>query len=289
MIAQRSPGRSRGRSATLPLAAWFLLVAALSCGGGELAPGAVVRIGDRELDFMVFSDYVEEVTGEPGDALESAVLGGLFEQFVEEELLLSLARDRDLVGPQSDRRAAAAALLGSTLEVSDEELRRYYEGQAAELEVPERLRLQHLLFDDRAAAEQAEARLRAGEAIDRIAAELDALGFEEIEAALEDLPTNYAGMLFGLDPGAVVAVGDGFQHHVFAVLARRPAGRPAFEEAAPLLRRRLSAERARARRAELLDEARRRYNVQIAEARLPFALSPATSGRAASPAEEGSR
>jgi hypothetical protein len=256
---------------------------ALACGEGGLEPGAVARIGERHLDYAEFSAYVEEVTGEPGDALESSVLAGLFRQFLEEELLVELARGQDLVAPHAGRRHAAAALLGpGQLEVSDEDVRRYYIERAAELEAPERLRLRHLLFEERAAAERAAARLRAGEPAAGVAAELGALGLEELEASRDDLPRAFAEPLFALDPGAVAVYGDGFQFHVFVALARRPAGLPAFEELAPELRRRVTADRARARRAELLEEARRRYDVQIAEARLPFAL-PAADDPAAAP------
>lgn len=271
------PRRARG----IAPVALCLLGAAGGCGDGGLAPGAVARVGDRHLDYAAFSSYVLEVTGEPGDALASAVLSGLFEQFVEEELLLELARDRGLVGAQARRRDAAAALIGpAALEISEPELERYYADHAAELAAPERVVLRHLLFEERATAARAQERLRAGEDPSLVAGELGALGIEEVEATREDLPRDYADTLYALEPGGVALVGDGFQHHVFVVVARRPAGLPPLEEIAPDLRRRLAAERARALRAELLAEARRRYNVRIAEARLPFDLAPAAGSTA---------
>lgn len=277
---RRAPVVSAGMPAELVAC---LASLALACGGGGLEPGAVARIGERHLDYAEFSAYVEEVTGESGHALESSVLAGLFRQFLEEELLLELARGQDLVGPHASRRDAAAVLLGpGQLEVTDESLRRYYIDHAAELAAPERLRLRHLLFEDRPAAEQAQTRLRAGEPPSVVAAELGALGLEELEAGRDDLPRAFAEPLFALDPGGVAVFGDGFQYHVFVALARRPAGLPAFGELAPELRRRVTADRARARRAELLEEARRQYDVQIAEARLPFALA-APDGPAAAP------
>jgi parvulin-like peptidyl-prolyl isomerase len=263
--------------------AFVLLGFVVACGRGGLPAGSVARVGDRDIDYARFAEYVEEVTGESGEALESAVLAGLFQQFLEEELLLELARERRLVGEHAGRRDAAAALFGrDELEASEEELESYYQSLGAELEAPERLRLRHLLFEDRDTAEEAEARLRAGESAGRLADELGALGLEEVEASREDLPIAFADTLFGLEPGGVAVVGDGFQFHVFAILARRPAGRPAFEEVMPDLRRRLAAERLRALRDELLDEARRRYNVEVAAARLPFALAPAGDAEAVS-------
>ena len=185
------------------------------------------------------------------------------------------------------RRQAAAALLGpAQLAVGDEELRRHYDEHAAELVAPERVVLRHLLFEERATAERARDRLLAGESPEQISTELSALGLEEVEAARADLPRDYADALMALDPGGVAVVGDGFQHHVFLAEARLPAGPLGFEEAAPVLRRRLEAERARTRRAELLLEARGRYNVQIAEERLPFALAPGTASRALPDAPE---
>jgi parvulin-like peptidyl-prolyl isomerase len=273
--------------AVVPLVLGLLGVAG-ACGGDGVAPGSVARIGDRHLDYAAFSAYVAEVTGERGDALESAVLAGLFEQFVEEELLLELARDRGLVGPRASRRDAAAALIGpGELQISEPELQRYYADHAAELVAPERVLLLHLLFEERAAAERAQARLGAGEDPHQVADDLGALGIEQVEVARADLPPDYADTVYALEPGGVALVGDGFQHHVFVAVARRPAGLPALQEVAPDLRRRLVAERARTRRAELLAEARRRYNVRIAEARLPFALTPAPE-RTTPPAAEGS-
>jgi hypothetical protein len=260
---------------------------ALGCGRAALTPGAVARIGEREVGWPAFAAYVEEVAGEPADTLESDVLRGLFEQFVEEELLLELALDRELVGPQASRRQAAAAMLGpSAVAVGDEELRRHYEEHAAELVAPERVVLRHLLFEERSTAEQARSRILAGEPPERIAEELSALGLEEVEAARADLPRDYADTLMALEPGGVAVVGDGFQHHVFVAAARLPAGPLGFEEAAPVLRRRLEAERVRTRRAELLLEARGRYNVRIAEERLPFALAPGTASQAVPEAPE---
>jgi hypothetical protein len=270
-----------------PLLAVAVAVLAPACGRPALEPGAVARIGQRDIGWTAFGEYVEEITGERGDALESPVLRGLFEQFVEEELLLELARDRGVVGPQASRREAAAALFGPEQSaIGDEELRRHHAEHAAELVAPERMLLRHLLFEQRATAERARERLLEGEPPERVAAELAALGYEEVEAARQDLPRDYADTLFALEPGGVALVGDGFQHHVFVAVARRPAGPLAFDEAAPALRRRLAAERARSLRAELLLEARRRYNVEIAEERLPFALAPGTASRAAAEAPE---
>jgi peptidyl-prolyl cis-trans isomerase D len=108
-------------------------------------------------------------------------------------------------------RAVTAVILtpadvAQTIAVSDDDVRRAYEERAHEFQQPERRSFQQMVFGEKAAAEQARARVVEGgdfAAVARTLLGADAKALEVTGARREDVPAEIAGALFGLQPGAV--------------------------------------------------------------------------------------
>ncbi len=206
----------------------------------------------------------------------SDVLSALFDQFLDEELLRRLAVERGLAEETGGRRAAVERLLAEDGAAVDElEVAAYYRRHRDRFERPERARVRQILLPDQAAVEQAQAELAAGAAFDELAERLSqvpggAIGDGDA-LAREDLPPDFAEAIFALAPGEVsppVATDYGF--HIFQVVERLPAGPLPMAAVAAEIRETLRRERAERRLAELVAEARGRYNVRVFERNLPF-------------------
>lgn len=271
-----TPGR---RALASPMCANCVLAGTIvlglaACADPGLPPGVVARVGEKDLSLSEFEQYVTSTTGEPADGLETAVLAGLFRQFLEEESLRQLAIEDGAIPASGSRWEAARALLAvQPPEIDEAELTRYRRTHADELVLPERLVARHMLFENRAEAEAARTRLLAGEPFESVLP--SAVGAERIEVAFEDLPELYAGPLFELEAGAVSEIlGDAHQHHLFQIVERLPAGEVPADEVRARLTRELEEQAVERQREQLLRRARERYHPQIARSRLPFPLAP---------------
>lgn len=246
------------------------------CGGIEApASDTVVRIGDRELSYEDFEAYLElnSLEGEVG--LPSSVLSGLFDQFVLEELLLRAAREAGY--GDADRRRAIEAMIADRVagRVDSSAVEAEFAARRDEFELPERVDLRQILVAERAVAERALARLRAGAPFDDVAAEVQEGEAERswVQRGLtrDDLPDDVAASVFPLAPGEVSDIIEAdYGFLIFEVTARRPGEQLSLADVAPELR--VDLERRAADRAlsELAEEAARRYNVEVFEQNLPF-------------------
>jgi hypothetical protein len=263
----------------------LLLALALSLGcdgrGRELPPGVIARVGERDLTWSELVSYVERSVGEPIASLDSAALAALFDDFVEEELLRTLALERGVVSAGASRARAAQALLAEERErpIPSDELAAYYLENLDLLRRPERLRVRQVLFEERVAAEGARNALRRGdEDIELDSGRTVDLG----ELSYDDLPKDVAQQLFALEPPGISEVVEvGGIHSIFVVEERLPAETPPLERIAEELAEQLRAERTAGARERLLAQARERYNVEIAASRLPFPLEAAADGATA--------
>lgn len=277
---------ARRRSAAL------LLLLAVGCERSEpAAPDVVARIEGEEIRYAQIERYVERTAGDGESVLVSDVLSQLFDQYLDEELLLRLAADRGLIqrGPEASaasRRRAIDALLaeesesgaesGSETGPDEREVVAYYEAHRAELTRPERVRLRQILTEDRATAERALRELAGGADFAQVARTLSdgpgaASGGYQGELSRADLPPAFADVIFSLRPGEVsrlIPADYGF--HIFQVVARSPAGVIPLAEARPEIEERLRQQRTDRHLAELVEEARRRYNVEVHARNLPF-------------------
>jgi len=260
------------------------LFLALACRPGKPpAPDVVARIGETEVRYSEFEKYLSRTAGDGETVLASDVLSQIFDQFLDEELLVRLATDRGLVktaGTPSAgaRRRALDALLRADLKAapSDAEVAAYYEAHRDEFARPERVRLRQILTEDRGVAEKALRELAAGADFGLLADRLSrepgaATGGDQGELSRQDLPPAFADIIFALEPGEVsrlVPADYGF--HIFQVVSRSPAEVVPLEAARGEITEKLREARADQLLAELVKEARRRYNVELYERNLPF-------------------
>ena len=267
-------------------AAVLLLALLAACRQAEPpAPDLVARIGEEEIRYGRFEEYVQRTAGDGEPVLGNDVLSQLFDQFLDEELLLRLATDRGLVkegapspASASSRRKAIDALLadGLTREPGADEIAAYYQAHREAFARPERVRLRQILIEDRATAERAVRELAAGADFAQLARQLSrdpsaASGGYQGELSREELPPELADVIFSLGSGEVsrlVPADYGF--HIFQVVSRLPAEVVPLADATPEIAERLRQERADRLLAELVGESRRRYNVAVYDRNLPF-------------------
>ena len=255
---------------------------ALGCGGGNLPEGVVARIGNQDFRYEDFRGYVEESLGgetSGGDAARfgSAALSRLFERFVDDQLLVHLARDRGLVDGEATVHQAAMRLLEvSPPVVSLSEIERYYAEHASDFARPPRVRLRQILVQDRAAAELALAELEAGVDFGEVV-RLRSIGPSapsgglQGELSREDLPPALAEVVFELDEGEwseLLEADYGFR--IFQVERRLPEETLSLAQATPGIRTLLEEARGEELVRAAAAQARQEYNLRVAVERLPF-------------------
>jgi parvulin-like peptidyl-prolyl isomerase len=270
--------RTRARSA----AAVAAVAVGLAACGGQVPPGpdVVARIGAMEVHSGEFEAYLDRMIGDPEAVLASEVLSQLFDQFLDERILVQLARDRKLIAREGTVRPRLAidALLREELaeEPSEQEIAAWYAAHRAEFSRPERVRVRQILTEDRAEAEEASRQLAAGADFEALARRLSrdpsaASGGVQGEMSREDLPPAFADVIFALPPGGVSAVVPAaYGFHVFQVVQRSPAEVVPLHRVRAEVAERLRQERADRRVAELVREGRAHYNVVVYDRNLPF-------------------
>jgi hypothetical protein len=262
---------------------WSVVLLAAACQrAAPPPPDAAAMIGDAEVRYAEFERYVARNVGEAGGVLGSDVLSELFDQFLDERLLVRLAADRGLVRPTADpgdARRAIDALLEKDLrqEPGEAEIARYYQAHRQDFARPERVRLRQILTGDRKAAEEARREIAAGTPFEEVSRRLsrgpraDGGGYQG-ELARGDLPPSFADLIFALKPGEVSPVVPAeYGFHLFQVTAREPAEVMPLAAARGEILGRLRQQRADQLLRSLVQEARSHYNVRVYERNLPFA------------------
>jgi len=253
--------------------------ALVACGKAELPdPDVVAEIAGVELHHAEFAAFLEANLGETGAALESEALSALFDQFVEERLLVRLGFERQLVTADAAGGDAVEALLRAegAPPIAATAIAAYYAEHAAELRVPERVELRAIRTDDRASAERARREIVAGADFAEVARRLSSdptaqQGGEHGALSHEELPTEFADAVFRLAPGELsnVLAGDaGF--YLFRVDRRVPERALELEEVREEIVRKLGGARADRAYARFVGEARSRYAVKVYDRNLPF-------------------
>ena len=241
-------------------------------------PDVVAKVGEQELRAAAFDAYLERNLGEPGGGLASEVLSRLFDQFVREEMLAMLARERGLM----DRSMPAAEALEPLLAANPEpepsaaEVGTYFAAHAAEFARPARVRLRQILVDDRLVAERARRELVAGLPFEAVLAKVtppgsSPAGGDQGILARDELPPAFAELIFSLEVGKVsdVLTAD-YGFHLFQVVERWPAESPALAQVEPEIRKLLREASADARLQALFADAQSRYTVSVYDRNLPF-------------------
>ncbi len=256
------------------------LLGAAGCRGEEpAAADLAARVDDRGVAYAEFESYLTESSVDPGYGWGSDVLSALFDQFLDEELLRRLAVDRGLADAESSRRVATEKLLEQAVGeggVGEQEIAAYYRRHRAEFERPARARVRQLLLADRAEVDRALAELAAGTSFEELARRLSqeplgGIGDGDAALAPGDLPPVFADAIFALEPGEVSApVATDYGFHLFQVTELLPAGAPPLAAVADEIAETLHRQLVERRLAELVGEARQRYNVEVFGRNLPF-------------------
>lgn len=245
----------------------------------DVPADVATTIDGEPVPYDLFARQLSRTVGEAGE-LDAVALSSLFDQFLDEQLLLRLAIERGLVEEGVDERRALAFLLREPVRASSEAVARvFYRAHSSRFVRPEQVRLRHVLISERAEAEAALDALRDGEDFAEVAARFSQgptahLGGDQGWLGREDLPPQFADSIFDLEPGETSKILEaeyGFQ--IFRVDERRPGVVIPFEEALPEIHAELERRAADERLAALLDEARDRYNVIVYPSNLPFDYS----------------
>ena len=252
--------------------------------GSSLPPGAVALVNDAVIRADDFERLVGGVERDTNAAATEVLRERVLARMIEEELLVQRALELGLA--RADRRVRAdlvSAVIASVTadperEPTLEELREFYEEEREFFTQPGRMHLRQVFFRVRRAeqdaeaalrAEQASARLRAGESIDGLRAELGDDVISPVPAGL--LPAQK--LLEYLGPTAVRAalalpegetsdpVRSGTGYHVLQVVAREEAIAPVFEGVIDVVRAEWTRRGDDRALREYLDELRERARV----------------------------
>lgn len=253
-------------------------VCLLACGDDLTAPDIVARVAAEEIRLANFEGYLKESSIQLDAGLDATVLTQLFDEFLDERLLLVMATDEGMATESTGRREALEALIAASLEneLSDERVLLYYRQHADQFERPERVRLSQILVDELATAELAIASLAGGERFSDVAKRLSieptaAMGGDQGFLGRADLPPTFAEAIFGLEvgvPSDIVRADYGY--HIFLITERRAAESVPLADVDAEIRSELRSGDAHELRQRLVQEARSRYNPRVYASNLPF-------------------
>jgi len=251
-------------------------LATVACGRPTAtAPDVVARLGEEDLTYADFEEYLRVNSLDSEIGLASPVLSGLFDQFLFEELVLATAREEGIEGV--DRRRVVEALVSSRVaaEVGEDDIADYYAKHPQEFALEERVSLLQILVNDRATAAAALARLRAGEPFESVARSVQASddpgGWRQADLARENVPPHFADTIFSLAVGEVSEIVEAeYGFLIFQVTAHQPSETLSLEAARPEIRHKLERTAADRALAAVVSEATQRYNVAVFEQNLPF-------------------
>ena len=263
-------------AASIAIVGLLLLTAA--CRREDRA--VVARVDGDPILFADFEAFVRSEAGDDWMGLEEEVLGKLFAQFLDEQLLARFARDEGYATESADRVSALAALREKAgfEPVSLDDVRLYIEAHPEELRRPERLVLGQLLLPDRRTADEALRAIRARGDFDAVAREMSGragvvYGGYTADVSRDDLPPAYRSVLFALPAGEVSEVLEAdYGYHLFHVQEHRPEEVLPLAAASPAIQARLEREHADRRIGDMLADARERYTVELLDWNLPFLL-----------------
>ncbi len=262
---------------------WVALVVAGCLAGGcrqppPIAADVAVLIHGEEMHYDQFGGYLRDNVDSTDTVLDSEVLSRLFDQFLDQQLLIRLAVERGMVEPGVELREAVELVLADFPRTgwTEAQLEAYYQAHEANYRRPEEVHLRQILVPDRDDAEQARDALAAGEDFAQVAARFSQepnaqLGGDQGRLARDDLPTKYADVIFDLAAGEVTdIVTADYGFHIFQVVERYPAEVQPLQAVAGEIRRALERQRVDEVIAGFIDEARQRYNVVVFPSNIPF-------------------
>ncbi|MEM6453883.1 MAG: peptidyl-prolyl cis-trans isomerase [Acidobacteriota bacterium] len=269
------------------------LVAGCVAPPPPVASDSVARIDDDALPYRAFALHLTRTAGGgAGDpetpttiTLDDEALSALFDQFIDQQLLIRLARtegfapgDASFADDAVSQRAVAFLLArdAEPVQVDDAEVAARYEATRDLRTRGAEVSLRSLLVSERAQAEAALAEIDSGTPFADVAAGFSEdpnadRGGDQGRLAQQDLPPAFSDVIFALAPGErseIIETDYGF--HIFLVTARHAPSVTPFEDAAPAIRRELERGARAQRVTQLIDEARTRHPVHVFPDNLPF-------------------
>lgn len=257
----------------------FSALVLTSCGpeSSTVPSDMAVSIDGELLPYSEFEHYLDVNVGAGGGDLESETLSRLFDQFLDEQLLVRLAIEGGLVeGDVDQRRALSYLLRGAPRDWSRGEIEAFYRAHQSDYTRPERVHLRQILTGEREVAEEAKRALAQGEDFAEVAARLSRgpkahLGGDQGILGRNDLPPKFVDVAFITEPGATTDVIDAeYGFLIFQVVERLPARVVPLDEAEPDVRRRLEEQRVDQQIGSFIQDARERYNVEVFPQNFPF-------------------
>lgn len=259
--------------------ALIALLVLTSCGpeSSTVPSDTAVSIDGELLPYSEFEHYLDVNVGAGAGELEGETLSQLFDQFLDEQLLVRLAIEGGLVEGDVDQRQALSYLLRSTpRDWSRGEIEAFYRAHQSDYTRPERVHLRQILTGESEIAQEAKRALEQGEDFAQVAARLSKgpkahLGGDQGILGRDDLPPKFVDVAFSTEPGTTTHVIDAeYGFLIFQVVERLPARVVSLEEAEVDIRRRLEEQRVDEQIGSFIQDARERYNVEVFPRNFPF-------------------
>lgn len=267
----------------LALAGCYALLGVLlsACGAnGGADAGMALAIDGEPVPYDDFEGYLRRQLGGGELALDGVVESRLLDRFIDERLVVLLARDRGLITSSEpvEEQDAVSFLLRDQRRamLTEDRLRDHYETHRSRYERPAEVWLRQILVDDPQRATAAYEALQDGESFVDVAARFSQgpkaqQGGDQGRLSKQDLPPEFVDVIFNLEPGEISEVVEAdYGLHIFQVTAVYAAEVQPFEDVVDDIRQELL----RLQVDEVVDgffaEARKRYNVQVFPLNLPF-------------------
>lgn len=269
----------------------------------------VLRVEEQIYTQADFQNYVRLLNPEPQD-LPAETLAQLFEQFIEDRLILYSARKQGLelkeqekeaflrrmirdYPPEeglSDRLARDRSLEDSLLVekykhekireivVTDEEVKKYYEENKKDFLVPERVKVSQILVSSSEQAIKLREKLQgAGEEEFRQAAREYSQAFDAYKGGLMgvfkpgELPDDMERVIFSLEEGRISTVfQSAYGYHIFRLEKRYSPSLLGLQEASPRIRNLLLDKKVKDILQREIEELKATYHWEVFRENLPF-------------------
>jgi parvulin-like peptidyl-prolyl isomerase len=224
-----------------------------------------------------FEKYIRATLGDDQDALTAVSLSRLFDNFIEEKILLKAARMQNIVITEKEREEHLARLseelsaeegqisseemdteilferlliekytyaLVRNIDVTDEEIKEYYDRHRRDFLQPERVKVSQILLENKAKAVEILQRVEASSEEEfRKIAQDESVGLEALKGGemgvfeMGQLPFEMERVIFSLEEGELSPVVESsYGFHIFRVDERYSPRLISEEEAAPEIR-----------------------------------------------------
>jgi len=256
-----------------------LLAVSAACGSDG---DAIAVVGEQRASVEAFQNYVVAVTGEAWQGVSDAVASRLFDQFLDQEVLIAAAARERLAEPRPDVASRSArvrqlvdVLCGPAPPPAEDAVASELEAAGSEPR-PARARVRQMLLGSREEAETARRQLDDGADFVELSRRVSRAPNADVGGDLGlltegGLSDDLDSVIFSLGEGEISdPVRGPSGYHIFQVLEVVPPGPLARAEREPEVRRRLAEEAARQHAADCVRDLAQEVGVVIVRERLWF-------------------